>query len=242
VSYLPKVVRGDAFVHAATLADGSFPLIIADPPYVDILPVDWDRKESLYGRLATLVERLLPEGGTAYVWGGIGKPHNRVFFDWLSRVERETRLKIHTVITWSKKRAYGKKDNYLFTREECAMLVKGDCPRTFNIPLLDVKRGYAGYNKDYPAKSEFLRRTNVWTDVTELFRGKIHPAEKPSRLAEIMIETSSLPGEWVLDPFAGSGSTGVAAANLGRPCLLIEESNCLMHEFCQSTEEVDPLS
>ena len=57
-----------------------------------------------------------------------------------------------------------------------------------------------------------------------------------------MIETSSLPGEWVLDPFAGSGSTGVAAANLGRPCLLIEESNCLMHEFCQSTEEVDPLS
>ena len=105
-----------------------------------------------------------------------------------------------------------------------------------------MKRGYAGYNKDYPAKSEFLRRTNVWTDVTELFRGKIHPAEKPSRLAEIMIETSSLPGEWVLDPFAGSGSTGVAAANLGRPCLLIEESNCLMHEFCQSTEEVDPLS
>lgn len=243
MSYLPKVVRGDAFVHAATLADGSFPLIIADPPYVDILPVDWDRKESLYGRLATLVERLLPEGGTAYVWGGIGKPHNRVFFDWLSRVERETTLRIHTVITWSKKRAYGKKDNYLFTREECAMLVKGDCPRTFNIPLLDVKRGYAGYNKDYPAKSEFLRRTNVWTDVTELFRGKIHPAEKPSRLAEIMIETSSLPGEWVLDPFAGSGSTGVAAANLGRPCLLIEESNCLMHDFyIGQPEEVDPLS
>ena len=242
MSYLPKVVRGDAFVHAATLADGSFPLIIADPPYVDILPVDWDRKESLYGRLATLVERLLPEGGTAYVWGGIGKPHNRVFFDWLSRVSG-TRLKIHTVITWSKKRAYGKKDNYLFTREECAMLVKGDCPRTFNIPLLDVKRGYAGYNKDYPAKSEFLRRTNVWTDVTELFRGKIHPAEKPSRLAEIMIETSSLPGEWVLDPFAGSGSTGVAAAKLGRLCLLVEDSDCLMHDFSiGQPEEVDPLS
>lgn len=111
------------------------------------------------------------------------------------------------------------------------MLVKGDKPRTFNIPLLDVKRGYPGYNAKFPAKSEFLRRTNVWTDVTELFRGKIHPAEKPSRLAEIMIETSSLPGEVVLDPMAGSGSTGVAAMNLGRPSLLIEQSDCLMHDF-----------
>ncbi|HKM52109.1 MAG TPA: site-specific DNA-methyltransferase [Isosphaeraceae bacterium] len=241
----PTVVRGDAFEYAKGLADGSFPLIIADPPYVDILPVDWDRKESLYDRLSVLVERLLPDGGTAYVWGGIGRPHNRVFFDWLSRVERETRLSIHTLITWSKKRAYGKKDNYLFTREECAMLVKGDCPSTFNIPLLDVKRGYAGYNSKYPAKSEFLRRTNVWTDVTELFRGKIHPAEKPSRLAEIMIETSSRPGDLVLDPFAGSGSTGVAAVKLGRPCLLIEKSDCLMHDFSSTTtveEEVDPLS
>jgi site-specific DNA-methyltransferase (adenine-specific) len=233
----PKVVRADAFVHGAKLIDGSFPLIIADPPYVDILPAKWDRAESQYDKLAALIERLLPSGGTAYVWGGIGKPPkrgkepNRVFFDWLSRVERGSKLRIHTLITWSKKRAYGKADNYLFTREECVMLVKGDKPRTFNIPLLAKERGYAGYNEKYPAKSKYLRRTNVWTDVTELFKGKIHPAEKPSRLAEIMIKTSSRPGELVLDPFAGSGSTGVAAMKLGRPCLLIEKSNCVMHAF-----------
>jgi len=234
---MPKVIRDDAFSHATKLADGAFPLIIADPPYVDILPAKWDRTESQYDKLAIMIERLLPPGGTAYVWGGIGKPPkpgkkpNRVFFDWLSRVERGSKLRIHTLITWSKKRAYGKTDNYLFTREECAMLVKGNKPRTFNIPLLEVKRGYAGYLEKYPAKSEYLRRTNVWTDVTELFRGKIHPAEKPSRLAEIMIETSSRPGERVLDPFAGSGSTGVAAMKLGRPCVLIEKSDCVMHAF-----------
>ena len=245
----PTVVRADCFEHAKSLADGSVPLIIVDPPYVDILPVDWDRKASQYDKLAALTERLLVPGGTAYCWGGIGKPGKpRVFFDWLARVERETTLRIHNLITWSKKRAYGTASNFLFTREECVMLVKGDKPRTFHVPLLDVKRGYPGYNKDFPAKSEYLRRTNVWTDVTELFKGKIHPAEKPSRLAEIMIETSSAPGELILDPMAGSGSTGVAATKLGRPCLLIEESDCVMHDFSlvepkpQPEEEVDPFT
>jgi site-specific DNA-methyltransferase (adenine-specific) len=255
---LPTVIRADVFEYGTTIADESVPLIIADPPYGDILPVDWDRGQpGLYDRLATLVERLLVPGGTAYLWGGIGKPGNRVFFDWLARVEQATALRIHTVITWSKKRAYGRPDTYLFTREECAMLVKGDKPRTFNIPLLDVKRGYPGFNKDFPAKSEYLRRTNVWTDVTEIFKGKIHRAEKPARLAEIMIETSSRPGELVFDPMAGSGSTGVAAVRLGRPCVLVEVSDCRMHDFAtvevklngaaaepspQPEEEVDPWS
>ena len=90
--------------------------------------------------------------------------------------------------------------------------------------------------------------------MTELFKGKIHRAEKPSRLAEIMIETSSNPGELVLDPMAGSGSTGVAAVRLGRPCLLIVESDCVMHDFTKvepktngsavdsQPEEVDPFT
>ena len=228
---LIRVVRGDAFVEATKLKDGHFPLIIADPPYGGILKANWDNETS-YGRLTDMIQRLLMPGGTAYVWGGVGTFRNRPFFSWLAGLDHSTPdLHLHNLITWSKKRAYGKADNYLFTREECAMIVKGDKPRTFNIPLLDVKRGYAGYSKKYPAKSEYLRRTNVWTDVTELLRGKIHEAEKPSRLAEIMIGTSSRPGEIVLDPFAGSGSTGVAAKKLGRACLLIEKSKCKMHDL-----------
>lgn len=49
-----------------------------------------------------------------------------------------------------------------------------------------------------------------------------HPTEKPVALLRELIEMSSRPGEVVLDPFAGSGSTGVAAALEGRRALLVE--------------------
>lgn len=227
------VLREDCFDVLDRMVPESVPLIIADPPYGGIVKEAWDKDWGVSDllRLSKAFERVLVPGGTAYVWGGIGKPKNRVFLSWLACVETLANLTIWDVITWNKKRAYGKPDRLLFTREECAMLVKGERPRTFKVPYLEEKRGYDGFNKKYPAKSEYKRRTNIWTDVTELLKGKIHPCEKPSKLAEIMIETSSLPGELVLDPFAGSGSTGVAAAKLGRKCILIEKSNCPMRSF-----------
>jgi DNA modification methylase len=200
------------------------PLIIADPPYGEIVKNDWDKgvKSSDYMSWTLECAKYLSKGASLYMWGGIGKPHNRIFFDWLSKVEEETPLALRNLITWKKRRAYGKKDDYLFTREECAWLVNGEKPRTFNIPLLDVERGYEGFNKDYPAKSKYLRRSNVWTDINELFVGKVHIAQKPERLAEIMIETHTKKGDTVMDPFAGSGSSGLAARRLGREFILIE--------------------
>lgn len=224
-----EVVRGDCFELAPSMGlAGTVDLVVCDPPYGEILDEPWDHE--CYDRLGALVSRLLKPGATAYVWGGIGTQGHRPFLKWLSEVEGDRSLRLHNLITWGKKRAYGKSDNYLFTREECAMIVKGDKPKTFNIPLLDKLRGYAGYSAKYPAKSPYLRRTNVWIDVTELLRGKIHSAEKPSKLAEIMIKTSSNPGDLVVDLFAGSGSTGVAARAVGgRRCILFEKSDCAMH-------------
>lgn len=49
-----------------------------------------------------------------------------------------------------------------------------------------------------------------------------HPSEKPVELLAELIESSSRPGEVVLDPFAGAGSTGVAAVLLGRRAILVE--------------------
>lgn len=50
----------------------------------------------------------------------------------------------------------------------------------------------------------------------------VHPTEKPVSILREMIEASTLHGETVLDPFAGSGSTGVAAKLEGRRSILIE--------------------
>jgi len=200
------------------------PLIIADPPYGEIVTNAWDKGITTNDYMEWTKECLkyLSKGASLYMWGGIGKPHNRIFFDWLSKVEDETGMILRNLITWKKRRAYGKKDDYLFTREECAWLINGDKPKIFNIPLLDQERGYMGFNKDYPAKSKYLRRTNVWTDINELFSGKVHIAQKPEKLAEIMIETHTRKGDTVMDPFAGSGSTGLAARKLGRKFILIE--------------------
>lgn len=214
------------------ILDGiKLPLIIADFPYGILIDkkydADWDRNVTCedYIRWTKDCDRYLCNGGSLYAWGGIGRPGNRVFFEYLASVEKETGMSMRNLITWSKRRGYGTASNYLFCREEAAWLIHGsDKPRTFHIPLLDEERGYAGFNKDYPALSKYKRRTNVWSE-PELFAGKSHVAQKPERLAEIMIETHTRKGETIMDPFAGSGggSSGLAARTLGRRFILIEK-------------------
>lgn len=50
----------------------------------------------------------------------------------------------------------------------------------------------------------------------------IHPTVKPIAVMEWLIERLTEPGDTILDPFAGSGTTGVAAIRTGRNCHLIE--------------------
>ena len=65
----------------------------------------------------------------------------------------------------------------------------------------------------------------VWAVPTPGPREKVHgrhPTQKPDALLEQVILASSRPGDLVLDPFAGSGTTGVAALRHGRRFLGIE--------------------
>ena len=207
------------------------PLIITDPPYGNIVKNHWDKYSTAKGlateqiQQAKALESLAYDGAALYWFGGYGKVGFRPFFIFLACLELHSAWNLSMPIVWGKKRAYGTEHNYLATREEIAFCIKGDIkkPRLFNKPLLDIKRGYAGYSKKYPAKSEYKRRTAVWTDVTELLRGKIHVAQKPLDLLKIPIEVHTKPGEHVIDPFAGSGSTGVAARELGRKFVLVEQ-------------------
>ena len=207
--------------------------------------VDWSK----------VIAKLSHPGAALYVFGGVGLPKRfegtkvlppfRPFFRFILDVELETEWSC-VPVTWKKKRAYGIQWSFLFTREEIAVLILGDVkkPRCFNVPFLDRERGYEGYDKAHPAKSKFLRRANVWTDiadvdtsepllslqmtdiwehVTEILRGKEHPTQKPQRVMEIPIEAHTIPGEVVLDPFAGSGQTAMAARKLNRRWIMVEK-------------------
>lgn len=58
--------------------------------------------------------------------------------------------------------------------------------------------------------------------VPNIIGHKTHPTEKPVELNKILIENSTQPNELVLDPFMGTGSSGVACANLNRNYIGIE--------------------
>lgn len=70
------------------------------------------------------------------------------------------------------------------------------------------------------------------TDLIQLHvdrKKRIHPTEKPVRLIERILAIISDNGDTILDPFAGSGSTGIASLLSGRKCILIEKDE----KFCE---------
>lgn len=60
------------------------------------------------------------------------------------------------------------------------------------------------------------RNPTTWLKFNKISRGSVHPTQKPVPLLEYLIKTYTCEGETVLDNCMGSGSTGVAAVNLGR--------------------------
>ncbi|MFN0157492.1 MAG: DNA-methyltransferase [Bacteroidota bacterium] len=66
-------------------------------------------------------------------------------------------------------------------------------------------------------------KRTVWMIATAGFKGK-HYAAYPEEIPEICIKAGSRPGDVVMDPFAGAGTTGVVAVKLSRTPLLIELS------------------
>lgn len=86
--------------------------------------------------------------------------------------------------------------------------------------------------------------TDVWwhTIVSPTGKEKTgYPTQKPTGLLRRMIAASSRPGDWVLDFFAGSGSTGAAAAQLGRKFVCVDQNPPAI-EVMAKRLNVDPVS
>ena len=85
----------------------------------------------------------------------------------------------------------------------------------------DLRQQYEDLRRPFRVTSD-VPYTDVWDFPTvQFYKGK-HPCEKPLALMEHVITASSRPGDVVLDPFCGSGATGVAARKLGRQFVGIE--------------------
>lgn len=93
---------------------------------------------------------------------------------------------------------------------------------TFNadkIPLTDRKAPKPGYPATKPCNS-VLPATMSTTDPSRL----PYPSQKPEWLYRTFVEVYSNPGDVVLDPFCGSGTTGAAAVSCGRTALLCDRN------------------
>ncbi len=243
----PTTPSTNIYVYACDAAEliekiDNVDLFLIDPPYQILTRSEagWDHADMseaehvdwLVGLLKTASDKLAPHG-SIIMFQGFGKHGAHPMFDVIRRVEEF--LTFRNIITWSKKRGYGKSHDYLYTREEIVWFSKSS-ERTnlhFHIPLTDVVRGYAGYDKKYPAKSEFKRVTNI-ISMSELFRTE-RPAQKPVPLLELFVKTHSDPGDLVVDFFAGWGTTGVAALQNGRRfigCEAIPEDAAKANERC----------
>lgn len=193
-------------------------LIFADPPY--------DRKAEWHSAWIAESARVLRPGGSIYVccdWRLSGAIQSLL----------ERHLEVRNRITWRREKGRGAKRNWKQNMEDLWFATKGE-DYTFNL-VKWKKPVIAPYREDGKPKDwveeggERFRMThpsNIWTDLCVPFwsmsENTPHPYQKPEKLVERVIRASSNPGDLVLDPFAGSGTTAVVARRLGRRYLGFE--------------------
>ncbi|AKT44216.1 DNA-methyltransferase [Chondromyces crocatus] len=97
------------------------------------------------------------------------------------------------------------------------------CFKPYRITIADnvIEHEVGAYNEE-AFRRHFGSTDNVLSCGLDQGEGGLHPTQKPLRLLKGLIELTTLPGHLVLDPFAGSGSTAVAAQATGRRYLVIE--------------------
>jgi site-specific DNA-methyltransferase (adenine-specific) len=224
-------VNGSRFVHCCdalelleSLPDESVDLVLTDPPYSKIVKQAWDNQwrnsveyAEWFCRVAEVAARKLKHNGSFIFFGGIGAENERPFWRACMALDTLPTLHYRNVITWKKRRAYGKSHDYLYCREEIAWYSRSSV-RTeviFNIPLTNELRGYDGFSPKYKAKSPYKRVSNVWVDIPELMAPK-RETQKPLPLLDRLVLTHSNIGDLIVDPFVGWGTTGISALRLGR--------------------------
>lgn len=100
--------------------------------------------------------------------------------------------------------------------------------KPYRITIADnvIEHGLGAYNQD-KFEQYFGSKDNIFECGMAPGENGLHPAQKPVKLMESLIDLVTIPGQMVIDPFAGSGTTGVAASNLKRKYILMEHNPSL---------------
>ena len=238
-----RILLGDTLKTLAFLPNRMADLVVLDPPY--------NLTKNYNGRVfrasgqdeyrdwfAAMLDRLLPKlkpEATLYVCS-----------DWRTSTIiyplLEERLQVRNRITWEREKGRGSKTNWKNNTEDVWFCTLGN-DYVFNVDDVKLKRaviapykGSDGQPKDWEATAKgnfrLTHPSNIWTDLTVPFwsmpENTDHPTQKPEKLIAKLILASTNPGQIVLDPFVGSGTSAVVAKKLGRSFCAIEREK----EYC----------
>jgi len=232
---LDTILEGNCIAEMARLPDKSVDMIFADPPYnlqlggdlfrpegsrVDAVDDDWDKFDSLaaYDDFTRdwleQARRILQDDGTIWV---IGSYHNiyRV-----GALLQDAEFWILNDIVWRKSNPMPNFRGTRFTNAHETLLwcSKSEKARyTFNY------RAMKALNDDLQMRSDWLLPICSGSERLKGDNGsKAHPTQKPEALLYRILLACTKPGDVVLDPFFGTGTTGAVARRLGRRWIGIE--------------------
>lgn len=102
--------------------------------------------------------------------------------------------------------------------------------------VLDFKLPYESVAQTFNPQ---MGVTDIWRDIDFYKEKRVHSTQKPLKLIQRLILASSNEGDIVLDPFAGSGSTAIAALQLKRNYITIEADEAYYNEVLNRIESVE---
>ena len=241
-----KTINQDLFKALEWLPAGFVDLLFIDPPYNltkefnsnsfrEMSSVEY---KSWFEKWFVRLLRILKPTASVYICG-----------DWRSYAIQEViekHLILQNRITWEREKGRGAKSNWKNCSEDIWFATVSN-RFTFNAEAVKLKRKVIAPYTDSNGKPKDWERTNngnyrltcpanVWTDLTIPFwsmpENTDHPTQKPEKLLAKIILASSKEGDFVFDPFLGSGTTSVVAKKLARKYagVEIDEDYCCIAE------------
>jgi len=231
-----EILVGDCLERLASLPEASVDLVFADPPYnlqleqslsrpdqslVDAVDDDWDKFASFgdYDRFTrdwlTGVRRVMKDNATIFV---IGSYHN-IFR--VGTILQDLGFWILNDIVWRKANPMPNFRGRRFTNahETLIWAAKGASAKNYTFNYEALKAG----NEDCQVRSDwFLPICTGAERLKDTSGNKTHPTQKPESLIARVLQAASQPGDLVLDPFFGTGTTGAVAKRFGRSFIGIE--------------------